>query len=85
MNTQNWKWNEDDMAYFANCQVAQTKSEKVLAVKPWRMTHEQTGIILTLCDELGEFDKGLEFIKGVKSREEADSYISDLKERIDQC
>jgi hypothetical protein len=65
-------------------QTQQTRSAQVLTVPKGRMTHEQVGRILTLADELGEFDNGLEFIGKVRSEEEAERYINDLAGRIDQ-
>ena len=46
------------------------------------MTHEQVGYILALSDELGEFDKALDFIRDVQTLKEAETLIERLEERI---
>lgn len=46
------------------------------------MTHEQVGYILALSDELGEFDKALEFIREPQEEKEAQELINRMEDRI---
>lgn len=46
------------------------------------MTHEQVGYILALSDELGEWDKGIYFIRDVVEYGEAKKLINELEDRI---
>ena len=50
--------------------------------KAGMMTHEQVGYILALADELGEFDKALDFIRETREKKEAEEMIERLEERI---
>lgn len=55
---------------------------KVPETKRNMMTDQQCGRILRLSDEVGEWDKGLKYIKGVVTQYDALMYIERLEKRI---
>lgn len=51
--------------------------------KMGEMTDEQCGAIIRLSDEIGEFDKAIEWIKSYRSEKDADEKLDYIKARIE--